>query len=72
MMAPVSEPRHRHVWVDCSGGRRCPGLVIAWRRDPTGWLAQVAVVRNGSVLVEWVTATVLHPVADDRWHQLPP
>jgi hypothetical protein len=26
------QPKRQHVWVDCSGGYRRPGLVIAWRR----------------------------------------
>lgn len=64
-------PRRRHVWVDCSGGYQCPGLVMAWRRAPAGWEAQVAVVRHGAVLVQWVTATTLHPVTDDHWVRTP-
>jgi hypothetical protein len=67
-MMPDSGGRRRHVWVDCSGGVRCPGLVLAWRRgnDDT-WEAQTAVVRRGSVLVQWLPATDLHPVTDDSW-----
>jgi hypothetical protein len=60
-------PAHRHVWVDCSGGYSCPGLIMAWRRDPTGWQAQVAVVRDRSVFVQWTPAATLHPVTDDGW-----
>jgi hypothetical protein len=60
-------PAHRHVWVDCSGGYTCPGLIMAWRRDPTGWHAQVAVVRDRTVFVQWTPAAALHPVADDGW-----
>lgn len=63
MSAPT--PTHRHVWVDCSGGYTCPGLIMAWRRDPTGWHAQVAVVRDRTVVVQWTPASALHPVADD-------
>lgn len=60
--------RRRHVWVDSSGGVRCPGLVLAWRRNAAGsWEAQTAVVRRGSVLVQWLPASDLHPVTDDRW-----
>lgn len=71
-MAPAKPGRRRHVWVDCSGGYRYPGLVMAWRRDPDGaWEAQVAVVRPGSVLVQWVAAAALHPVTDDRWARGP-
>jgi len=66
------EPRRRHVWVDRSGGYTYPGLILAWRHDPTGWQAQVAVVRNGAVLVEWVAAATLHPVTDDRWDRSGP
>lgn len=68
-MAPsdAPAPRRRHVWVDCSGGYRYPGLVMAWRRSPaTGWEAQVAVVREKTVLVQWVPAHALHPVRDDH------
>lgn len=66
-MAPA-DPARRHVWVDCSGGYRYPGLVMGWRRgaDAT-WEAQVAVVRPGSVLVQWVAASTLHLVTDDGW-----
>jgi hypothetical protein len=39
------------------GGYRYPGLVLAWRRgSDQGWEAQVAVVREGCVLVEWLPA----------------
>lgn len=42
----------RHVWVDCIGGSRRPGLVIAWRRSTTGtWEAQVAIAQPSSVLL---------------------
>jgi hypothetical protein len=58
-------PAHRHVWVDCSGGYTCPGLIMAWRRDPSGWQAQVAVVRDRTVFVQWSPAAALHLVTDD-------
>lgn len=60
-------PAHRHVWVDTSGGYTYPGLIMAWRRDPSGWQAQVAVVRDRTVFVQWTPATTLHPVTDDAW-----
>ena len=60
------ESRRRHVWVDCSGGFRRPGLVIAWRRADDGWEAYVATWAESSVLVTWEKAAVLHPVRDDR------
>jgi hypothetical protein len=60
-------PSRRHVWVDVSGGYTCPGLVMAWRRELAGWEAQVAVVRDRTVFVQWVAATALHPVVDDAW-----
>ena len=63
MTAPT--PTHRHVWVDCSGGYTYPGLIMAWRRDPSGWQAQVAVVRDRTVFVQWTSAASLHPVTDD-------
>ncbi len=63
MSAPT--PAHRHVWVDCSGGYTCPGLIMAWRRDLSGWHAQVAVVRDRTVFVQWTPAASLHPVTDD-------
>src|SRR6478735_9030143 len=62
--------RRRHVWVDSIGGYRHPGLVLAWRRCTVGdgrWDARVAVVRGVSVLIEWLPAARLHPIADDRW-----
>ncbi len=68
-MAPsdTPAPRRRHVWVDCSGGYQYPGLVMAWRRSSAaGWEAQVAVVREKTVLVQWVAAHALHPVRDDH------
>ena len=72
MVEPDKEPRRRHVWVDCSGGYTYPGLILAWRHDAGGWQAQVAVVRNGAVLVEWVAADHLHPVTDGRWEHSRP
>jgi hypothetical protein len=70
MTAP--EPGRRHVWVSASGGYRYPGLLMAWRRAPgAGWEAQVAVVRPGSVLVQWVAADALRPVVDDGWARPP-
>ena len=63
------KPRRRHVWVDVSGGYRCPGLVIAWRRRDESWEGYVAVVREGSVLITWEAAANLHPVRDDRWQR---
>jgi hypothetical protein len=61
------EPKRRHVWVDCSGGFRYPGLVIAWRRTADGWEAYVAILQEGSVLVTWEKAADLHPVQDEGW-----
>ena len=61
------EARRRHVWVDCCGGYRYPGLVIAWRRTAAGWEAYVATLRESSVLVTWEKATDLHPVRDGGW-----
>ena len=61
------DPRRRHVWVDCSGGYRRPGLVIAWRRTADGWEAYVATLGESSVLVTWEAAINLHPVRDDGW-----
>lgn len=66
--------KRRHVWVDVSGGGCCPGLVIAWRRPADGgqgWEAQVAVVRQGSLLVEWVDRSLIRPVIDDGWELRP-
>lgn len=57
----------RHVWVAVPGGSRLPGLVVAWRRDGDGWQAHVALVRDDAVLLRWVAAADLRPVADDRW-----
>jgi hypothetical protein len=64
---PPPVPTHRHVWVDCSGGYTYPGLIMAWRRDLSGWQAQVAVVRDRTVFVQWTPAATLHPVTDDGW-----
>lgn len=64
-----SPGRRRHVWVDASGGKQHPGLVLAWRKtvDPPGWEAYVAVARHDSLLTTWVPAATLHPVTDDSW-----
>jgi hypothetical protein len=56
----------RHVWVSVPGGRRLPGLVVAWQRHGDGWQAQVALVRDDAVLLRWVPAADLRPVTDDR------
>ena len=61
-----NDKRRRHVWVDCSGGFRRPGLVIAWRRAEDGWEAYVVTFGDSSVLVTWEKAAALHPVRDDR------
>lgn len=64
----TTSPARRHVWVDSSGGYQYPGLLMAWRRSPDGgWEAQVALVQLETVLVEWVAASALHLVTDDRW-----
>lgn len=65
-MAPPN-PGRRHVWVDCSGGYQCPGLIMAWRQSADGWQAQVAVVCQANVLVQWVPGATLYPVTDDGW-----
>jgi hypothetical protein len=66
------EPGRRHVWVRSAGGYEYPGLVMAWRRAPgAAWEAQVAIVRPGSVLVQWVGAGALRLVADDGWARPP-
>lgn len=58
----------RHVWVHTTGGPPVPGLLISWRRDPGGgWEAQVAAVRGGSVLLDWVPVARIHPIVDDGW-----
>ena len=68
-MDSASPRRRRHVWVTDSDVP-APGLVLDWRRSDRhlpGWEAQVAVVRGGAVLVTWVDASHLQPVADDHW-----
>lgn len=65
------EPKRRHVWVDCSGGFRYPGLVITWRRTAGGWEAYVAILQDNSVLVTWEKASDLHPVRDEGWSSSP-
>lgn len=57
----------RHVWVETTGGYVHPGLIMAWRSDGAAWAAQVAVVRDASVLVQWLPSEQLRPVRDDRW-----
>ena len=64
-------PSRRHVWVDCSGGYTYPGLVMAWRRGPAGWEAQVAVARARTISVQWTPAGALHLVTDDGWSTRP-
>ncbi len=59
----------RHVWVQTPGGYVHPGLLLAWRREQQGWFAQVAVVRDASVLVQWLASEQLRPVRDHRWNE---
>ena len=59
-------PKCRHVWVDYSN-YRWPGLIIAWRRADDRWQANVAIVKNSSVLVSWQDAADLHPIQNDGW-----
>jgi len=67
----ANQPR-RHVWVDCIGGTRQAGLIVAWRRTTTGsWEAQVAIATLNSMLLTWTPAADLYPIADDRWHSIP-
>jgi hypothetical protein len=69
----AGNPARRHVWVDVSGGYRHAGLVVSWRRTSDGgWEAQVAVARDASILVQWVPADRLTPVADDGWDPVKP
>ena len=65
--APRRARRRRHVWVSSTDDRLLPGLVVSWRRVDRGWQAQVAVLHGGSLLLRWVPAGELRPVADDGW-----
>ncbi|MCI2237530.1 hypothetical protein MO973_06525 [Paenibacillus sp. TRM 82003] len=56
----------RHCWVLTPRDGARHGLLLAWRRDPEGWLGRVAYVlldtAGRPVLVEgWVPASVLRP-----------
>lgn len=59
------------MWVETTGGYVHPGLIMAWRRHGVAWAAQVAVVRDASVLVQWLPSEQLRPVRDDRWAEGP-
>ena len=68
--APPAGPRGpgalKHCWVDHEHGR-VPGLLVEWRRTPSGWQGRVVhPVRDpagpGWILVEeWLPAVALVP-----------
>ncbi|WP_432547850.1 hypothetical protein [Kineococcus sp. SYSU DK004] len=72
--APVLErPGGRHCWVQGppEDPGPFPGLLLAWRRDGTGWLGRVAYVlldeEQRPVLVDtWVAAEHLRPTGGPR------
>ncbi|HOA87829.1 hypothetical protein [Propioniciclava tarda] len=50
-------PRVRHVVVD---GRH-PGVLVEWRREASGWVGQVAYVRDGALIVQSIPSGRLRP-----------
>lgn len=50
----------RHVEVS-DGGQDCPGVLAGWQRGPVGWLAHVAWVRDGELVIGLVDAGRVRP-----------
>lgn len=56
--ASKSGTRSRHVVVD----GRFPGVLVAWRREASGWFGDVAYVVDERLIVERMPAGRLRPV----------
>ena len=73
VLTEPERPGGRHCWVagpPSSPGPH-PGLLLAWRREPQGWLGRVAYVvvapDSRPVLIDtWVPAGALRPSAPPR------
>jgi len=53
----------RHVEVDDDAAEPCAGVLVGWQRGAVGWLAHVAWVRDGQLVVGLVDAGRVRPVA---------
>ncbi|GAA1397519.1 hypothetical protein GCM10009599_26780 [Luteococcus peritonei] len=43
------------------GDLPCPGVMVGWQRSPQGWLAHVAWVRDGRLVVGLLEAGLVRP-----------
>ena len=55
-------PLAQHVWV---GTLPCPGVLLEWRRQGEFWLAQVAYVDAGRLIVAWLPSDMVRPLLHD-------
>jgi len=69
---PVSVPRRRirHVFVAVRVEDEmceCPGVLLDWAQEPSGWIARVAYVADeeGTLVVAWFPVAQLQPVPLD-------
>ena len=51
-----------HVEV-LDADQSCPGVLVGWQRSPQGWLAHVAWVRDGRLVVGLLEAALVRPSA---------
>ncbi|SDB84011.1 hypothetical protein GA0111570_104231 [Raineyella antarctica] len=60
---PVGAGREgRTHWVEIDDGAWLPGLLVSWSRSPAGWLALVAWVADGQLMVATVPSDRVRPV----------
>ena len=60
--AATVAPRTAHVEV-LDADQSCPGVLVGWQRSPQGWLAHVAWVRDGRLVVGLLEAARVRPSA---------
>lgn len=60
----VGDRRVRHVWAALPRGT-FPGVLLEWRKRDGSWQARVALAidDDGGLLVRWLPASHLRPVA---------
>lgn len=51
----------RHCWVRSPDGQLYEGLVLTWRREPTGWTAHVTYLHEDRAITAWIPAEHLSP-----------
>lgn len=58
----AAPPSRRHCWVTDPTGQLHPGLILTWRKEPTGWTAHVTYLVQDRAITEWLPAARLSPI----------